>query len=348
MGETVTKVSGAAALKLQRERSSTYQQWTSQFHRALAGAITPDELHRNIQGVVLPELQRVSTALRALQRSLTEQMGGDGVPNPATASAAENRVADNQHSRERNLAEWIDQLQSLEREHYGVTLALASQLVDHCTPNVLSALPLTGEKEEMQSQGLPAKATELSGEVVPADVKSLFKPEDSEDEDSNEEIEWRGKRPAGPPPAPAPAAEADAAEKQTAVPATLCVHDGGRCALLRLIPPLFQTHLFFVDCKEGVDELGGASSSSSASLSPHDGDDGAESLALPVYGKRESGRAAGNGQRGTPIAYYVPSVVSHRCVGWSRTVEPIVRRQDALRTAIEDMCEELQNEVSDL
>ncbi|KPI90005.1 hypothetical protein ABL78_0865 [Leptomonas seymouri] len=318
-----------ALLKLQRERSFTYQQWNTQFHRALVGDITPSELQRNIQGIILPEFQRVSTALRTLQASLAAQTGDGAVPNAAPASATENSVAGGKRDNQRNLAAWIDALQNLEREHYGVTLSLANQLVDHCTPNAVPAPPSAGEEEK--------KGTVPQGEVVVASILSLLKPDDSENEDRSNEV--KGNACTSQP-------VADAAEKVSAATATLRVHDGGRCALQRLVPPRYQKHLFFVDCKEGVDELGGAPDSRAASCAPSNDSD-EELLALPLYEKERGDGAAGNSERGPPIAFYEPSAISRRCVGWSRTVEPIVRRQHALRAAIEDMCEELQNDISD-
>jgi hypothetical protein len=337
MTDAEIRDSCVAALKLQRERSSTYQQWTLQFYRALIGDVTPNELQRSIQGIILPAFQRVSTSLRTLQRSLTEQAEKDG-----------SSIADNKHSTQQRLVRWIDQLQELEREHYDVTLSLVNKLVDHCASNLLCASAATDGESQGKEAPQPASNTaSQSREVAPVDITSLFKPADSDDEqDPNNEWEWREPRSTGYPPVPTPAPE----EKEESATATLCVHDGGRCALLRLIPPRYHTHLFFVDCKDGLDELRGASDLPDSSASPaskqSDGDDDDE--LLPVYPKERSETAAGNTQRGTPLAFYRPSTISRRCVDWSHTVEPVAHRQDALRATIEELCEELQSEISDM
>lgn len=364
--------SSVAALKLQRERSSTYQQWTSQFHRALMGDIKPGELQRNIQGIILPEFQRISTALRSLQKSLTQQNSSD----EETTSSAKSVTK----SEEQRLAQWIDQLQDLEREHYGVTLSLANKLVEHCTPNVPSASTAPGSalhddsKEKEANAPSYNTATWTEEEVVPTDMKSLFKPDDSDDEGlASGEVEWRETRSTGYPPAPTAASPAQtkpvtsaearaptatATTTNAPVAATLRVHDNGRCSLLRLIPPRYHTHLFFVDCRDGLDELDGASTNSDASVALKenrrnngeatvDDGDGEEAL-LPVYAKESDAEGASRTQRGAPLGFYAPSAISHRCVEWSRAVGPIVRRQDALRAAIEDLCEELQSEISDM
>ncbi|KAL7706297.1 hypothetical protein N2W54_004890 [Lotmaria passim] len=355
------RASRVTALRLQRERSSAYQQWTSQFHRALIGEVTPSELQRNTENIIVPAFQRISTALRTLQKSLDEDTHDD-----ATApqqSVFSHPAADHTHPAQRvSLVRWIDQLQNLEREHYSVTLSLANQLVEHCTPNLLAASSPSAISTAGGTHQPADGRVNAMGEVVPTDIRSLFKPGDSDDDDDNRyngTVEWREKRSAGPPPAPTTAPTAASAEKEkeeAEATCTLRVHDGGRCALLRLIPPRCDAHLFFVDCKDGIDELGGAADLPAPSSSPTNhyannnaksGESEKEEL-LPVYAKESRDGAADAFQRGPPIGFYDPSVIAQRCMGWSHTVVPIVRRRDALRAAIEELCEEMQSDISDM
>lgn len=333
-----------AALKLQRDRSATYQQWALLFHRAIIGDITATELQRNIQGIVLPEFQRISTQLRTLQKALTEtaaetEQRQNGHPSPHSPTESPAGPADSKLQTSAALAMWIDRLQNLEREHYTVTLSLANQLVEHCTPNVC-----------LDSENAPSTAAE-AGKVdedtpwptgEPADIKSLFKP-DSSDDEQYELVERRPNRIAHSPPVPSTAA-ASAPAPAPAAP-SLRVHDVERCTLLRLIPTRYHTHLYFVACRGALDDLGGPSDHS-ANDDDVDGTEGTkareeeeELVALPPKGARRDGVPT--------IAHYTPSAVARRCAGWSSAVASIIHRQESLRAAIEDLCEELQGEISD-
>ncbi|CAJ1027780.1 hypothetical protein Q4I30_004655, partial [Leishmania utingensis] len=150
-----SRAHAVAALKLQRDRSTAYQQWTSLFYRAIIGDITATELQRHIQGIVLPEFQRISTQLRSLQEVLTvsvaeteQQPNGHPSPHLTTNAPSSSSTA----AKATALARWIDRLQDLEREHYTVTLSLANQLVQHCTPNVCvesERKPLAAAEEDI-------------------------------------------------------------------------------------------------------------------------------------------------------------------------------------------------------
>lgn len=315
-----------SALKLQRERSATYQKWTSLFHRALLGDITPSELQRNIQGILLPEFQRISLALRDLQSRQSE-------------------------AGSTTLSQWIDQLQDLEREHYGVTLSLANHLVDHCSPNVRSAAAAVATDATAVDATQPMATTTSSAEVNAVELKSIFKPADSDDDDDaalrSGEVEWREAKSSTKPPAAQQQQQppAAAAETKGEASATLCVHDVDRCALQRLIPPRYHTSLFFVDCRAGFDELAGVADAPFSADRDGRDSEGEEEL-MPLFAKgHNGGDTAGND---SPVAFYNPVTVAQRCVAWSHTVRPIVRRQETLRSAIEDLCEELQGVISDV
>ncbi|GET89297.1 hypothetical protein, conserved [Leishmania tarentolae] len=325
-----------AALKLQRDRSTSYQQWASLFHRALTGEITATELQRNIQGILLPEFQRISTQLRTLQKALTEQQTNGHASSYSTTEAPAG-PADNQQLASSSLAMWIDHVQDLEREHYTVTLSLMNQLVQHCTPNVCCEAESelsTGTEEEKAKEDTPKRAGE------PADIKSLFK-RDSSDDEQYELVERHSRHTAHSLPEPS----IDAASVPAPAPAvpTLRVHDVERCTLLHLIPQRYHTHLYFVMCRGALDDLGGSSDHS-----VNDNDDGAEGskargeeelVVLPFKGARRDGAHT--------VACYAPSAIACRCADWSNAVASIIRRQESLRAAIEDLCEELQGEISD-
>ncbi|CAJ1989526.1 protein of unknown function - conserved [Leishmania donovani] len=337
------RAQAVAALKLQRDRSTTYQQWTLLFHRAITGDITATELQRNIQGIVLPEFQRISTQLRTLQKALTEtavetEQRQNGHPSPHSPAEAPEGPADNRQQTSSALAIWIDRLQDLEREHYTVTLSLANQLVEHCTPNVClesESEPSTATEAGKAEEGTPKRTGE------PADIKSLFKP-DSSDDEQYELVERRPNHIAHSPPAPSIAA-ASAPAPAPATP-TLRVHDVERCTLLRLIPPRYRTHLYFVKCRGVMDSLGGPPDHS-ANGDDVNGTEGStarveeELVALPSKGARRD--------EAPILAHYAPSAVACRCAGWSSAVASIIHRQESLRAAIEDLCEELQGEISD-
>lgn len=380
------KRSAVAALKLQRERSTAYQQWTLQFHRAITGDITASELQRNIQGIVLPEFQRISTQLRTLQRTL-EESASTRLSCGTTAGAGARVEVDNKRkscgppseARALALASWIDRLQDLEREHYTVTLGLANQLVEHCTPNVCrataedGAAAATAPATSAQQQQHPSAATAVS-----TDIKDLFKPDDSDGDEEErggdgaplyERVDRRSRQTPAAPSAPVHAVAATgnksssaAVGEDGAASPVLRVHDADRCPLARLVPPRFHTHLFFVPCRNAIDELGGGGSgSSSRSVStagenaggegrgggdaPSEADENKrtrprESELVPLHAKRA---ARGDGV----IARYDPAAVARRCLAWSSGVGAVVHQQEAIRAAIEDLCEELQGEISD-
>lgn len=334
------RAQAVSALKLQRDRSATYQQWTLLFHRAITGDITATELQRNIQGIILPAFQRISTQLRTLQKTLTEtEQRQNGHLSPHSPTEAPAGPADNRQQTSSALSMWIDRLQDLEREHYTVTLSLANQLVDHCTPNV--CLESESESSTAVEAGKEEGDTPENRAGEPADIKSLFKP-DSSDDEQYELVERRPNHIAHSPPAPSTAA-ASAPAPAPAAP-TLRVHDVERCILLRLIPPRYRTHLYFVTCRGAMDDLGG-SSDHSANGDDVDGTEGSTSrveeelVALPSKGARRDGAPT--------LAHYAPSAVACRCAGWSSAVASIIHHQESLRAAIEDLCEELQGEISD-
>ncbi|KAI5690366.1 hypothetical protein MNV84_04531 [Leishmania braziliensis] len=338
-----SRAHAVAALKLQRDRSTAYQQWTSLFYRAIIGDITATELQRHIQGIVLPEFQRISTQLRSLQEVLTVSVAEtvqqpNGHPSPHLTTNAPAGAADHRRwtssaplssttAKATALARWIDRLQDLEREHYTVTLSLANQLVQHCTPNVCV---------ESERKPLAAAEEDISRRTDEAtDIKSLFKP-DSSDEEQCELVQSH----------PTHIAHSTTAPSAAAAPApSLRVHDVERCSLLRLIPPRYHTCLYFVACHGAVDDLGGSPDHSANDSNDDDGEGGnqpcveAELIALPD--KHVSTDEA------PIIAHYAPFVVARRCAAWSSAVTAIVHRQESLRAAIEELCEELQGEISD-
>ncbi|KAG5477067.1 hypothetical protein LSCM1_05407 [Leishmania martiniquensis] len=348
------------ALKLQRERSATYQQWMSLFYRALIDDITVTELQRSIQGIILPEFQRISSQLQALRKSLMEaaveaEHPRSGRCSPPSASAAPTGLAVNQQqttsappssccAKATALAMWITRLQDLEREHYTVAVGLANHMVEHCTPNVraeserpLSAVAASGAADKQNAE---TDTQKRSGES--AGIKSIFKPDSSDDDELYERVERQPKAIAHGPPDPSTPTAAVPAPAPVAP--TLRVHDVERCALPRLIPQRYHTYLYFVTCRGAADDLDG---SSDHSANDSDGADserrktyaGTDLVALPAKGARSDGAPT--------IARYAPSAVACRCAKWSSAVATILRQQMSLRTAIEDLCEELQGEISD-
>ncbi|KAG5502925.1 hypothetical protein JKF63_04698 [Porcisia hertigi] len=348
-------VKAVAALRLQRDRSTTYQHWTSLFHRAITGDITATELQHNIQGIILPEFQRISTQLRQLQAELTETADKTEQPQNSTASPsnAEESAdpadikcrtssallsASSFASSAMALAAWIDRLQELEREHYAVTLSLANQLVEHCTPNVC----LESESGSLKTAEGVQTVSETTKAEMPrrrrrsTGIRSLFKPGSSDDDEPCELVKEPSARIAQSPPVPS------APGPGPTMP-TLRVHDVERCALYRLIPPRYYTHLHFVACRCSLEDVGSTSGHSANRKDDRVGEKNAsvdtELVALPATDAGKGGVSI--------IARYAPSDVSSRCADWSGAVAAIVHRQEWLRAAIEELCEELQAEISD-
>ncbi|KAG5477598.1 hypothetical protein CUR178_05303 [Leishmania enriettii] len=342
---TVTASNGTQAveaLKLQRERSATYQQWMSLFHRALLGDITATELQRNIEDIILPEFQRISTQLRMLQKSLLEtaaevEHAKNGRLLPQSTAEVATGFADSKQqassappssseAKATALAMWIARLQDLESEHYTVTVSLANRLVEHCTPNV--RVVSESDSAAVTTTGTQKRSSES------ADIRSLFKPDSSDDDEQYELV----------PPDPSAAAAAAAPEAAPAAP-TLRVHDVESCTLARLIPQRYHTHLYFVACRGAADDLDGSLDHSASESDDVDDTEKtkayavAELVALPAKGARRDGAPT--------IAHYAPRAVACRCANWSSAVAAIIRRQELLRAAIEDLCEELQGEISD-
>ncbi|KAK7194532.1 hypothetical protein NESM_000370400 [Novymonas esmeraldas] len=351
---TSSTANAVAVLKLQRERSAAYQQWTSLFHRAITGDITVSELHRNTQGIILPQFQHVSTQMRTIQHALVERVeqSRDGGQTTSTDTAAAATVTS-----AAALARWIDRLQDLEREHYAVTLDLATRLVEHCAANVTAAPAGDGDdRAAMAQSGMAVGGAGTPGHAVDGAtaLAGLFRADSSgsDDDDAGDGHVERRPRPeargttaaAAVTTAAAAAGAATVSSPPAAAAATpsLCVHDADRCALLRLVPPRHHTFLYFVRC-HGADDDDGSSDDDggNSSASAHGAD--LDLVALHAKASPPHGAAAAP----VVLAYYAPSAVAHRCASWSSAVAAVAQRQESVRVAIEDMCDDLQADISD-
>ncbi|KAG8347954.1 hypothetical protein TRVL_01224 [Trypanosoma vivax] len=101
------------ALQLQHTRCEAYRLWDAKLHCALRGALSAADFQVAISHSIVAVFQRVSTALRELQDSCRD-----------SACAAS-----------RFLCSWVDRVQSLEQQHYQVSVHLAQLIVQHCTHN---------------------------------------------------------------------------------------------------------------------------------------------------------------------------------------------------------------------
>nr|CCC89683.1 conserved hypothetical protein [Trypanosoma congolense IL3000] len=274
-----------AALQLQRTRCETYRLWEAKFHCALEGALSVSDFETAVTGSIVAAFQRVSTSLRMVQQMCKESDDGS----------------------RRFLDVWIDELQTLEQEHYCTSVQMAQLIVQHCEPSVHH-----DEKQKAEPTSVP------TGEATKG------KPEDSSDP-SIGKPEMREE----------PGVQASNESMKRCDGTCSSLHDTELCELRRLIPLRAQCRLTYVTCQ-------GDFSHCSWDGDLDDGDDmlpdGAasrkEELLVPFVHK--SGDAL----------FYSPHQVWRRCAEFNGAVVSLKRKQQRLRQLLDEKIDELQEEIT--
>lgn len=321
------------ALQLQRQRSALYYNWEEHLHRVVMGKSTASQLHQRLEVDIFPRFQAVSSELRTQQAALRESMADEVAMSPY-------------------LIQWTDEIQRLEKHHYELFIVVSALLLAHCQPNIISndaiaaAAVSTKEgeshKKEAESSSAPSSVADAADTVETTSGAETAPVQDD----------------SSPPQQPA--------VLQDVIP-TIRVHDIHRCFLMKALPPRCHAQLHFVSCRGAIDDLAEEN---------HEGIRESDELAWQrimeecVEGKalesghgteeedRENaqeeeeeeilyGQAKYNGSAAA-IASYRPRDVALRCVLWSRKASVLLKRREALRSAIEARCDDLQSEISDM
>lgn len=310
------------ALSLQRKRCEVYHLWDSKFRCVVAGALSISDFEEIIRTVIVKEFQAVSRDLRALHHEIHSALDvAAGQPIPRGCGEQQQQYG------AEVLLRWIDDLQSLEREHYDTSIEYLRSIALHAAPNILREVP-AAVAVRVASTAAVATAAAVVAEGGAA-------PEGEE---------------APPPPPP-----------------VYSVHDAGCCALQHLFPPATLTDLFFVDCRAELDDLGGPGDGETDSNEKDDtntnttnrssgnglgggGSTGglrevralvaAPSAALLGTDKEGEGEAC-------VLGLYCPATVSLACCGWSQEVLKLRTAREAQERAASALVEELQCELSD-